>query len=228
MTRWDKRVDSGDWDAIAAEVSEYGGALLPRLITPARPPGCASCTPTTACFARRSIWHPSGTAPGSIDISMPLSRVIERLKQALYPKLLPIARNWWAKLGREAPWPDSLDDWLASCHAAGQTRSTALMLKYGTNDWNALHQDLYGELVFPLQVVINLSDPETDYTGGEFLLVEQRPRAQSRVPQCNFRRDMVMCSRPVIGRCGLAVAGRHLQCAMGFRLFVPANAMPWG
>ncbi|KFL39713.1 hypothetical protein KN55_12610 [Mycobacterium tuberculosis] len=110
----------------------------------------------------------------------PLSRVIERLKQALYPKLLPIARNWWAKLGREAPWPDSLDDWLASCHAAGQTRSTALMLKYGTNDWNALHQDLYGELVFPLQVVINLSDPETDYTGGEFLLVEQRPRAQSR------------------------------------------------
>lgn len=180
MTRWDKRVDSGDWDAIAAEVSEYGGALLPRLITPARPPGCASCTPTTACFARRSIWHPSGTALGSIDISMPLSRVIERLKQALYPKLLPIARNWWAKLGREAPWPDSLDDWLASCHAAGQTRSTALMLKYGTNDWNALHQDLYGELVFPLQVVINLSDPETDYTGGEFLLVEQRPRAQSR------------------------------------------------
>lgn len=159
---------------------------------------------------------------------MPLSRVIERLKQALYPKLLPIARNWWAKLGREAPWPDSLDDWLASCHAAGQTRSTALMLKYGTNDWNALHQDLYGELVFPLQVVINLSDPETDYTGGEFLLVEQRPRAQSWVPQCNFRRDMVMCSRPVIGRCGLAVAGRHLQCAMGFRLFVPANAMPWG
>lgn len=106
--------------------------------------------------------------------------MIERLKQALYPKLLPIARNWWAKLGREAPWPDSLDDWLASCHAAGQTRSTALMLKYGTNDWNALHQDLYGELVFPLQVVINLSDPETDYTGGEFLLVEQRPRAQSR------------------------------------------------
>lgn len=63
--------------------------------------------------------------------------MIERLKQALYPKLLPIARNWWAKLGREAPWPDSLDDWLASCHAAGQTRSTALMLKYGTNDWNA-------------------------------------------------------------------------------------------
>jgi hypothetical protein len=82
-------------------------------------------------------------------------------------------------LGRNTPWPDDLDEWLAACHAVGQTKSTALMLKYGTNDWNALHQDLYGELVFPLQVVINLSDPDT-YTGGEFLLVEQRYRAQSR------------------------------------------------
>ena len=109
----------------------------------------------------------------------PYPEPIEELKQALYPKLLPIARDWWTKLGRNTPWPDDLDEWLAACHAVGQTRSTALMLKYGTNDWNALHQDLYGELVFPLQVVINLSDPDT-YTGGEFLLVEQRYRAQSR------------------------------------------------
>lgn len=94
----------------------------------------------------------------------PYPEPIERLKQALYPRLLPIARDWWSKLGRPTPWPDSLDDWLATCHA-GQTRSTALILKYGTNDWNALHQDLYGDLVFPLQVVINLSDPGTDYTG---------------------------------------------------------------
>jgi hypothetical protein len=79
-----------------------------------------------------------------------------------------------------APWPDSLDEWLDVCHAAGQTKPTALMLKYGPGDWNALHRDLYGDLVFPLQVVINLSDPATDYTGGEFLLVEQRRRAQSR------------------------------------------------
>lgn len=181
MTRWDKRVDSGDWDAIAAEVSEYGGALLPRLITPGE------------AARLRKLYADDGLFRSTVDMASkrygagqyryfhaPYPEPIERLKQALYPKLLPIARNWWAKLGREAPWPDSLDDWLASCHAAGQTRSTALMLKYGTNDWNALHQDLYGELVFPLQVVINLSDPETDYTGGEFLLVEQRPRAQSR------------------------------------------------
>ena len=85
-----------------------------------------------------------------------------------------------AKLGRDTPWPDSLDEWLDMCHAAGQTRPTPILLKYGPGDWNALHRDLYGELVFPLQVVINLNDPGVDHTGGEFLLYEQRPRAQSR------------------------------------------------
>ena len=110
----------------------------------------------------------------------PYPEPIEQLKQALYPRLLPIARDWWTKLGRKTPWPDTLDDWLDMCHAAGQTKSTAILLKYGEGDWNALHRDLYGDLVFPLQVVINLSEPGVDHTGGEFLLVEQRPRAQSR------------------------------------------------
>ena len=104
----------------------------------------------------------------------------EELRQALYPHLLPIAQDWSAKLGRPAPWPDTLDGWLDMCHAAGQTKPTPLILKYGPGDWNALHRDLYGELVFPLQVVINLTEPAVDYTGGEFILVEQRPRAQSR------------------------------------------------
>lgn len=98
----------------------------------------------------------------------------------MYPRLLTIARDWWAKLGRDSAWPDTLDEWLQRCHAAGQTKPTALLLRYRAGDWNALHRDLYGDLVFPLQVVINLSDPATDYTGGEFLLVEQRYRAQSR------------------------------------------------
>ncbi len=110
----------------------------------------------------------------------PYPEPIDELKRALYPRLLPIARDWWHKLGRDAPWPDDLDDWLDMCHAAGQTRSTAILLKYGQGDWNALHRDLYGDLVFPLQVVINLSEPGVDHTGGEFLLLEQRPRAQSR------------------------------------------------
>jgi hypothetical protein len=94
--------------------------------------------------------------------------------------VLSIARDWHAKLGRPTPWPDSLDDWLEMCHAVGQIRPTPLILKYGQGDWNALHRDLYGALVFPLQVVINLTKPDVDYTGGEFVLVEQRPRAQSR------------------------------------------------
>jgi uncharacterized protein len=84
------------------------------------------------------------------------------------------------QLGRETPWPDSLEAWLDMCHAAGQTKSTPILLKYVAGDWNALHRDLYGDLVFPLQVVINLNAPGADHTGGEFLLYEQRPRAQSR------------------------------------------------
>jgi uncharacterized protein len=110
----------------------------------------------------------------------PCPEPVERLKQALYPRLLPIARDWHAKLGRPAPWPDTLDEWLRMCHDAGQTKPTATLLRYQQGDWNALHRDLYGDLVFPLQVVINVSEPGVDHTGGEFLLLEQRPRAQSR------------------------------------------------
>lgn len=109
----------------------------------------------------------------------PFPEAVVALIQALYPNLLPIARDWWAKLSRESPWPDSLDDWRRMCHAAGQTKPTPIPLKYGVGDWKALHRDLYGELVFPLQVVINLNDVGVDHTGGEFLLYGQHPRAQS-------------------------------------------------
>jgi hypothetical protein len=105
---------------------------------------------------------------------------VVQLRHALYPRLLPVARDWYTKLGRPTPWPDDLDEWLELCHAAGQAKPTPLILRYGPGDWNALHRDLYGDLVFPLQVVINLTTPEVDYSGGELVLVEQRPRAQSR------------------------------------------------
>ncbi len=179
--RWSTRVDSGDWDAISATLNDFGGALLPRLVT------------TSEARRIRTLFDDDDLFRSTIDMAprrygsghyryfhSPYPEPIEHLKQALYPRLLPIARDWWAKLGRDAPWADTLDEWLAMCHAAGQTRSTALMLRYGTDDWNALHRDLYGDLVFPLQVVINLSDPDTEFTGGEFMLVEQRARAQSR------------------------------------------------
>jgi hypothetical protein len=180
-TRWEKRVDAGDWEAISTAVNDYGGALLPRLLT------------APEMTRLRRLYTDDEKFRATIDMERhrygagqyryfqaPNPPPIDDLKQALYPRLLPIARDWWAKLGREAPWPDTLGEWLDKCHGAGQTKSTALMLHYGPGDWNALHRDLYGEQVFPLQVVINLSDPDTDYTGGEFLLVEQRLRAQSR------------------------------------------------
>jgi hypothetical protein len=180
-TRWEERVGSGDWDVITAAINAYGGASLPQLLT------------RVEALELRKLYHRDELFRATIDMERhrygagqyryfhaPYPEPIEPLKQALYQRLLPIARDWYTKLGRDAPWPDSLDDWLLQCHAAGQVRPTALMLRYETNDWNALHRDLYGDLVFPLQVVINLSDAATEYTGGEFLLVEQRPRAQSR------------------------------------------------
>ncbi len=176
-----KRVDTGDWAAIAAAVSAVGGALLPRLLTPTESRRLRTLFVDDDLF--RSTVDMGARRYGSGQyryFQAPYPEPIEQLKQALYPRLLPIARDWWAKLGRDAPWPDTLGEWLDICHAAGQTKSTALLLRYGTDDWNALHRDLYGDLVFPLQVVINLSDPATEFSGGEFMLVEQRARAQSR------------------------------------------------
>jgi hypothetical protein len=110
----------------------------------------------------------------------PLPRLVADLRAAFWPHLLPIAREWAGRLARPTPWPEQLDDWLDCCHRAGQTRPTPLLLRYGPGDWNALHRDLYGDLVFPLQVVVGLDEPGVDHEGGEFVVVEQRPRAQSR------------------------------------------------
>ena len=179
--QWERRVGSGDWDAITAEVNDYGGALLPRLLTGAETETIRSLYPDGRKF--RATINMSRHRFGAGEYRYfqdPYPEPVERLKQALYPRLLPIARDWYAKLGRPAPWPDTLDEWLRMCHDAGQNKPTAILLRYGQGDWNALHRDLYGDLVFPLQVVINLSEPGVEHTGGEFLLLEQRPRAQTR------------------------------------------------
>jgi hypothetical protein len=110
----------------------------------------------------------------------PLPGSVEALRQTIYPHLAPIANRWRERLNEEGWFPPSLAAYLEQCHKAGQERPTPLLLKYGPGDYNCLHQDLYGDLVFPLQLTVLLSDPEEDFTGGEFLLVEQRPRAQSR------------------------------------------------
>ncbi|MFF8726735.1 2OG-Fe(II) oxygenase [Streptomyces sp. NPDC015171] len=176
-----RRADDTDWTALAAELDAYGCAPTGPLLTP------AECADLAALYDRTELFrttvdlarHRFGAGEYRYFTHEPPAPVAA-LRAALYPRLLPVARDWAARLGRPAPWPDSLDAWLARCHAAGQDRSAQILLRYGPGDWNALHRDVFGELVFPLQVVIGLDVHGTDYAGGEFLMVEQRPRAQSR------------------------------------------------
>jgi hypothetical protein len=167
-----------DW---VTELDTHGCALLPQLLTPAEAASIVALYDEPAHFRATIDMARYRFGQGQYRyFAAPFPEPVERLRQALYPQLLPIARDWWAKLGRTPEWPDTLDEWLDVCHQAGQTRPTPILLRYGAGDWNALHRDLYGDKVFPLQVVINLNSPGDDHTGGEFLLVEQRPRAQSR------------------------------------------------
>jgi hypothetical protein len=134
-----------------------------------------------ARFRKRIIMQQHAYGRGEYRyFSYPLPEPVARLREALYPPLAEIANAWRQTLGEPTRFPATLPEFLRECHAAGQTRPTPLLLRYGPDDFNCLHQDLYGDLVFPLQAVILLSEPGTDFTGGEFLLVEQRPRAQSR------------------------------------------------
>jgi uncharacterized protein len=175
------RVAATDWAAVRDDLDAYGCALTGPLLTPGEAAHLAALYPDNSRFRSTVNMERHRFGAGEYRyFTEPFPEPVTELKQALYPRLLPIARDWWARLGRPAPWPGTLDEWLAMCHAAGQVKSTPILLKYGAGDWNALHRDLYGDLVFPLQVVINLSAPGADHTGGEFLLYEQRPRAQSR------------------------------------------------
>ncbi|HEV2782309.1 MAG TPA: 2OG-Fe(II) oxygenase [Actinophytocola sp.] len=176
-----RRVDKADWGAVREELDEFGCALTPRLLT------AAQCRAIAGKYADGSLFR------ATIDMERyrfgagqyryfdyPLPAEVAELRAAFYPHLVPIARDWAERLGWARPWPDTLEEWLGMCHDSGQAKPTPILLRYGEGDWNALHRDLYGELVFPLQVVIGLDEPGVDHTGGEFLLVEQRPRAQSR------------------------------------------------
>ncbi len=181
LSRWEERVSATDWDSVRADLDAYGCGLTGPLLTADEAAQIAALYGDDSRF--RSTVNMSRHRFGEGEyryFAEPFPEAVTELKRLLYPRLLPIARDWWSRLGRETPWPDSLEEWLAMCHAAGQVKSTPILLKYQAGDWNALHRDLYGDLVFPLQAVINLNQPGVDHTGGEFLLYEQRPRAQSR------------------------------------------------
>lgn len=144
----------------------------------------------------------------------PLPEIIQDLRTNFYPRLAKVANAWEETLGREPSYPTEHEAYLKKCHAAGQTRPTPLLLKYGAGDYNCLHQDLYGDLFFPLQVAFLLSEPERDFTGGEFVLVEQRPRMQSRVEVVSLRQGegviFAVNQRPVRGSRGYYRVGmRH-------------------
>jgi len=181
LGRWEERVSATDWDSVRADLDAYGCGLTGPLLTPDEAAQVAALYDDDSRFRSTINMGRHRFGEGEYRyFAEPFPEAVTGLKRALYPRLLPVARDWWTRLGRETPWPDSLREWLAMCHAAGQAKSTPILLKYRAGDWNALHRDLYGDLVFPLQAVINLNDPGVDHTGGEFLLYEQRPRAQSR------------------------------------------------
>jgi hypothetical protein len=176
-----QRLDRLAWPALAGELDDLGCALTDPVLDPAECRALADLYDDLALFRSTVDMARHRFGEGRYRyFERPLPDAVAELRAAFWPHLLPVAREWAARLGRPAPWPDDLGDWLAMCHDAGQTRSAPLLLDYGPGDWNALHRDLYGEMVFPLQVVIGLHEPGVDHTGGEFVMVEQRPRAQSR------------------------------------------------
>jgi hypothetical protein len=167
-------------DALAREIAERGYATRP-LLDPATCRALANLYEDTARFRKRVVMEQHAYGRGEYKyLSYPLPEVVAGLREALYAPLARVANGWRRSLGQEESFPPTLAAYLAQCHAAGQVKPTPLLLRYEADGFNCLHQDLYGDLVFPLQVVVLLSEPGVDFTGGEFLLVEQRPRAQSR------------------------------------------------
>jgi len=173
--------DPVDWNEIAGSLEERGYAITPPLLSKAECGTIAALYTSEEVFRSRVVMQRHAFGRGEYKyFNYPLPVRVEALRESIYPHLAPIANRWRAKLKEDGRFPPSLAAYLAQCHRAGQKRATPLLLKYGPGDYNCLHQDLYGELVFPLQLTVLLNMPGEDFTGGEFLLIEQRPRAQSR------------------------------------------------
>lgn len=199
-----------DWQAIATDLDRDGVAVLPALLAPER---CAELAALydrarEGTFRSRVVMERHGFGRGEYQyFDYPLPEPVASLRTALYGRLVAIANRWNELLGEPVRYPAAHAEYLQRCHAAGQRRATPLMLRYGVGDFNCLHQDLYGEHVFPLQVVILLSEPGRDFEGGEFVLTEQRPRMQSRPQVVPLRQGdaavFAVHHRPVRGSRGI-------------------------
>jgi len=175
------RINAVDWRAAASELDDHGCAVLKTILTADECRALAGCYDTDALFRSRIVMSRHGFGRGEYRyFAYPLPPVVAELRAALYPRLAAIANAWQEALGVETRFPAKHEDYLERCRRAGQTKPTPLLLRYVEGDYNCLHQDLYGELVFPLQVAFLLAEPGRDFTGGEFVLTEQRPRMQSR------------------------------------------------
>lgn len=175
------RVAGSDWDRIGMALDAQGNAVLPQLLTPGECTALSAAYDDATQFRSRIVMARHGFGRGEYQyFSYPLPAAVAALRENLYPRLAPIADRWNEAMRIDVRYPQRHADFLERCHAAGQRRPTPLLLRYGTGDYNCLHQDLYGEHVFPLQVAILLSRPGEDFAGGEFVLTEQRPRMQSR------------------------------------------------
>jgi hypothetical protein len=174
-------IDGIDWEAVRTDLDGQGWAVLPGLLSAAECDATAALYGPGPMFRSHVVMARHGFGLGEYRyFAYPLPPLVAGLRTALYPRLAPIANRWNERMGIDVRFPDEHAAFLDRCHRAGQARPTPLLLRYGPGDYNCLHQDLYGEHVFPLQVAILLSAPDEDFTGGEFVLTEQRPRMQSR------------------------------------------------
>jgi uncharacterized protein len=201
------RVNQLDWQRISHDLDEYGNALLPQLLQPGECDTLAALYPDDTHFRSRVIMERFSFGRGEYKyFRYPLPNIISELRTALYSNLQPVANHWNESMDIDMRYPEEHADFIQRCHQAGQLRPTPLLLQYRPGDFNCLHQDLYGEHVFPIQVTVLLSEPGRDFTGGEFVLTEQRPRMQSRAEVVPLDKGDVVAfavhNRPVQGKRG--------------------------
>jgi uncharacterized protein len=215
MTVITDRLGAFDWKDIAQSLDERGYAVVSSVLSPEECSSLAASYATDELFRVRVVMERHGFGRGEYKyFAYPLPKLVACLRTSLYPRLARIANRWNEAMGIEVRYPDQHEAFINRCHRAGQTKPTPLLLRYGEGDYNCLHQDLYGEHLFPLQAAILLSVPQRDFIGGEFVLTEQRPRMQSRVEVVPLSQgDGVIFAvnlRPVQGKRGIyAVKLRH-------------------
>ncbi len=202
-----RRLDRYEWPTLESELDAQGAAVMPDLLSAAECARIVSLYAEPARFRSHILMARHGFGKGEYKyFSYPLPDLIGSLRTALYPRLVGLANRWHARMGLARRFPLVHADFLSECHKAGQARPTPLLLQYGPGDFNALHQDLYGDMVFPIQVAVLLSEPGRDFTGGEFVLTEQRPRMQSRAEVVPLRQGDAVAfavhNRPVEGTRG--------------------------